>query len=140
MESRVEKALENHKKGCNCAQAVFCAYSDLFGVDEQIAFRMAEGFGGGMGGMHDGTCGAVTAMYMLAGIKESSGTVEKGLTKAQTYAKVRELSKAFQEMNKSTICSDLLGHGDPLIKRSCTGCIEDASRIVEKILLAGEED
>ena len=41
---RVAKALENHKKGYNCAQAVACAYADLFGVDEKTAFRMTEGF------------------------------------------------------------------------------------------------
>ena len=29
MESRVQKTLENHKKGYNCAQAVACAYCCL---------------------------------------------------------------------------------------------------------------
>ena len=62
MDTRVEKTLEKRKQGYNCAQSVVCAYCELFGMDESTAFRLAEGFGGGMGGMQDGTCGAVTAM------------------------------------------------------------------------------
>ena len=42
MSERVKKALENHKHGYNCAQAVVCAYCDLFGVDEKEAFKMSE--------------------------------------------------------------------------------------------------
>ena len=64
MENRVERAVTNHNRGYNCAQSVVCAYCELFGMDESAAFRLAEGFGGGMGGMQDGTCGAVAAMYM----------------------------------------------------------------------------
>lgn len=135
MEDRMEKALANHAEGYNCAQAVVCAYSDLFGVEEELAFRVSEGFGGGIGGMHDGTCGAVTAMYLLAGMKGSSGAVEKGLTKADTYACVRALSAAFKEKNRSVICQDLMGETDPSLKYSCAGCIQDAAVLIQKMLV-----
>ena len=49
MENRVEKTIERHKKGYNCAQAVVCTYCDLLNAEEQDAFRMSEGFGAGMG-------------------------------------------------------------------------------------------
>ena len=45
MESRVEQAVALHQKGYNCAQAIICTYCDLFGVDEQTAYKMSEGFG-----------------------------------------------------------------------------------------------
>ena len=36
MESRVQKAVElRNVHGYNCAQAVLCAYADLFGLDEK---------------------------------------------------------------------------------------------------------
>ena len=35
MDTRVEKTIERHKKGYNCAQAVACTYCDLVGVDEE---------------------------------------------------------------------------------------------------------
>ena len=48
-QSRVEHAIALHQKGYNCAQAVHCTYADLFGIDEQTAYKMSEGFGLGMG-------------------------------------------------------------------------------------------
>lgn len=135
MESRINQAVKFHKMGYNCAQAVVCTYCDLFGVDPQIAFRFSEGFGGGMGNMRDGTCGAVTAMYMLAGLKNSIEPEQKPLTKAGTYANVRELSDAFKAKNKTTLCSDLVGKGDPALKHSCDECIADAAKIVEDLLI-----
>lgn len=135
MEDRKKKAVELHHKGYNCCQAVICSYCDLLGLDETTAFRVAEGFGGGMGGMHEGTCGAVTGAYMLAGLKQSSGNVEKAVTKKETYNMVKQLAAAFTEKNTSTICRELLGgHGNPKI-RSCDGCIEDACEMAEKIVL-----
>lgn len=134
-ENRIEKAVALHKKGYNCSQAVICAYSDLFGMDEETAFKVSEGFGGGMGGMRDGTCGAVTGMYMLAGMKNSSGGIDNGKTKAETYKLIKELSDEFKNMNTSTVCADLLGTGGKPKLRSCEGCIEDACKIVEERLV-----
>ena len=52
MESRVQKAVDlREKHGYNCAQAILCAYADLYGLDEQTAYRIAEAFGTGMGGI-----------------------------------------------------------------------------------------
>ena len=40
MADEVRKALENHKKGYNCAQAVACAFSEQLGMDEKEVFRL----------------------------------------------------------------------------------------------------
>lgn len=45
MNERAKKALEYHKKGYNCSQAVACSFCEEFGVDEETMFRIAEGFG-----------------------------------------------------------------------------------------------
>ena len=89
--ARINKALENHKKGYNCAQAVACVYCDAFGIDEQTAFKMAEGFGFGMGTM--GTCGAVSAMALCAGMKNSDGDLMSPKTKKETYRMIKEMTK-----------------------------------------------
>lgn len=49
MDTRVEKTIERHKKGYNCAQAVACTYCDLVGVDEETMFKMTGGPGPGNG-------------------------------------------------------------------------------------------
>lgn len=134
MENRTEKALALHKKGYNCAQSVACAYCDLLGIDEKTAFAAAEGFGAGMGGMRE-ACGAATAMFLLAGLKNSSGELTKPSTKAGTYKIVKEMAARFEEKNTTLTCQVLKGlTGGPML-RSCDGCIEDACNIVEEVLL-----
>ena len=49
MSTKVEKALELHGKGYNCAQAVACSFCEKFGVDQETMFKISEGFGFGMG-------------------------------------------------------------------------------------------
>lgn len=133
MSERVKKAIENHKNGYNCAQAVICAYCDLLGMDEKSAFVLSEGFGGGMGGLQE-TCGAVSAMFMLAGIQNSTGNLQSPDSKGATYKIVRELAAKFKEKNSSIICKELKGlTGKPML-RSCDGCIEDACRIFESLI------
>lgn len=130
---RVKKALANHKNGYNCAQAVACAYCDLFGVDEKTVFRLTEGFGFGMGTM--GTCGAVSGMGFVAGMKNSDGNIADPATKKGTYRLMKEMTKAFKVKNSSITCWEIKGvdTGKPL--RSCDGCIEDAAKIIEEHLL-----
>lgn len=53
-----------HSMGC--AQALATAYADLAGLSELEAANLASGFDHGMG--RQLTCGAVTAMLMLAGL------------------------------------------------------------------------
>jgi len=132
METKSHKAVERHKKGYNCAQAVVCTYCEKLGVDEKTAFRTAEGFGGGMGQMKE-TCGALTGLFMLLGYKNSSANMEKPDSKLQTYALVKEAAQKFKDKNTSIKCADLLGvNGAPKL-RSCDGCIEDACAIFEEI-------
>lgn len=133
MSERAKKALENRKKGYNCAQAVACAYSDKANIDEETVFKMSEGFGSGMGGMKY-TCGAISAAVMLAGLKSSSGDLNNPNTKAKTYKLSKEIAKRFEEKNGSAICSELKGIGTNKVLRSCEGCISDVAQIIDEIV------
>lgn len=133
MTERAERAQSLHNKGYNCAQAVVCAYCDLFGLDEETAYKMAEGFGLGMGMMD--TCGALSAAFMLAGMQGSKGTEHPGETKAQTYKTTKMLAAAFREKNGSYLCRELKGIADGKMRRSCPGCIEDACSLIETALI-----
>ena len=64
---RAEKAAKLFLEGYNCAQAVFVAYSDLTGLTPEYAARLASSFGGGMGRLRE-VCGAVSGMFMVAGV------------------------------------------------------------------------
>lgn len=66
MSTKAEYAISLHDKGYNCAQAVACTFCKEFGVDEQEMFKIAEGFGLGMGMME--MCGALSGMMMVIGL------------------------------------------------------------------------
>ncbi|KXL51891.1 putative redox-active protein [Anaerotignum neopropionicum] len=133
MDSRIEKVMENHQKGYNCSQAVACAYCDLFGVDEKEAFRAVECFGRGMGIM--GTCGAVSAMAYLVGLKVSDVDLDRPRSKVSSYNTLKPMTQAFVDKNRSLDCKTLKGLDTGVVLRSCTGCIQDAAEIVETYLL-----
>ncbi len=126
---RVECALENHRKGYNCAQSVICAFADKTDLDEQLLFRLTEGMGLGMGGM-EGTCGAIAAAAVLSGLKGSTGNLEAPDSKGRTYKDSRACLAAFKEKNGSVICRDLKGVETGRVLRSCDDCIADAVEII----------
>ena len=134
IQERVDRAARIHESGGNCAQAVVCAYSDLLGVDEETLYKVSEGFGLGMGQML--TCGAVTAMYMVVGLLNSSGSAERGITKGATMKREKELSDIFLRKNGSITCREIKGVDTHQVLRSCPGCIEDAVRIIAEELFA----
>ena len=90
-----------------------------------------------MGGL-EGTCGALSGACALAGMKASTGNLEKPNSKAASYKLSKEILKQFKEQNGSVICKELKGiaTGTPL--RSCQDCIKDAAAIAERVLFAEE--
>ncbi len=126
-------AITNHDKGYNCCQAVACAFATELNVDEEILFKAGEGFGLGMG-CTDCTCGAISGAIMVTGFKNSTANLDGEKSKGSTYQLSKEIVRKFEEKNGALLCKDLKGidTGKPL--RSCTGCIEDATALVEEIL------
>ena len=102
-----EKAKRNFEIGMNCAQAVFCAFSDLTGFNEETGMKLASSFGGGMGRMRE-VCGAVSGMFMALGVLYDSGKVPTQEEKMAHYQRVQELAAKFKEENGSIICRELL--------------------------------
>ena len=131
--NRVEKALNYHKKGYNCSQAVVCTFCDKIGLDEETAFKVSEGLGFGDSDSY-GTCGAVTGMALVMSMINSTGNLDAPDSKASTYKKVRELNSKFREKNGSTICREIKGLDSGKVLRSCDGCIEDAVVLLTEIL------
>lgn len=138
MKTRVEETIGRHDKGYNCAQAVACTYCDLVGVDEETMFKMTEALGLGMGGM-EGTCGAITGACVLAGMKNSTGNLEKPNSKGASYKLSRQIVEEFKNQNGATQCRELKGVDTGKVLRACPDCIRDVARIAESVLFADEE-
>lgn len=135
MEDRVEKAVGLFKNGYNCAQAVFAAYADLYDIDEETAFKLSTAFGGGMGGLRE-TCGAVSGMVIIVGLKEGVYKPHDKEGKKRSYETVQFLVNEFQQENGSIICKQLLGLEEGLPadkkKKPCAEYVRKCAELVAK--------
>jgi C_GCAxxG_C_C family probable redox protein len=140
MDDKQKRAVELFAKGYNCAQAVIGVFCDD-GLDVNTAFRLANGFGGGM--RCGEVCGAVSGAVLAIGLKcgfHAEGDFErKGYCNKKTY----EFIEAFTERHGSVQCRGLLGadirkpddHRNPeiqeLFKTLCPKLVESAVGIVD---------
>lgn len=106
MIDRANIAIENKKKGYNCAQAIVCAYKDVIKMDETSLFKISEGFGSGIAAT-ERTCGVLIAMIMIAGALNSTATFNNPNSKTSTYNLGQDLIQQFQILHKSIDCKDL---------------------------------
>ncbi len=132
-----DKAVNYYKQGYNCAQAVICAYCDIWQLDPESAYRISEGYGGGMGQLGE-VCGAVTAMFSAAGLQNSGGTAKPGTTKKDTYGLVKSMAEDFRAKHGTIYCRELLADKSREKQEICEGCVADACDILEKYLLDKE--
>ena len=132
---RAQLAIAYHDKGYNCAQSVCFAFSDKVEIDNETLFRVSEGFGLGMGGM-EGTCGAISAATLLAGLKCSTGNLEAPNSKAISYKAAKACLAAFNSRQIRVWFCSLKAARQPL--RACPDCIKDSVRIIETLLFDGQ--
>lgn len=97
---RIEKAEALFLGGCNCAQAVFAAFADELGLDEETAKRVSCGLGGGVGRMRE-VCGAVSGAAMVLGARA-------GGDKMAAYPEIQRFCAAFKGETGSIVCRELL--------------------------------
>ncbi|MBQ2276199.1 MAG: C-GCAxxG-C-C family protein [Lachnospiraceae bacterium] len=145
---RKEKAVELFKEGYNCSQSVVAAYADVIGLDEATALKIASSFGAGMGRMRE-VCGAVSGMFMVAGMLTGTVDAKDVQGKTNNYEVVQEMAEEFKKTSGgSIICKELLGlvkkeesavpekrTEEYYKKRPCVQLVEDAATIIDKILL-----
>ncbi len=142
-----ELAKEYFLKGYNCAQAVFAAFCDVTGLDEKTALRLSSSFGGGMGRMRE-VCGAVSGMFMVAGIVLGYDSCDDPELKKEHYALIQEMAERFKANNDTLLCRELLENlqvdsaATPSARtdeyyhtRPCLKFVMEAAAIMDEILL-----
>ncbi|HPG92329.1 MAG TPA: C-GCAxxG-C-C family protein [Clostridia bacterium] len=103
-----KKALENFKKGYNCAQSVTLAFADKLNVDSDTALKISSSFGGGVGRMRE-ICGALSGAYIVMGMLNGYSDPIDDETKTNLYISVQSFAEKFKKENGSLLCRDLLG-------------------------------
>ena len=106
--SKGDLAEDFFSQGYNCSQAVFLAFTKECGIDEETALKISSSFGGGMGRLRE-VCGAVTGMFMVAGLLYGYSDPKENSSKARHYEKIQALASDFKEETNSIVCKELLG-------------------------------
>lgn len=146
MKNHAEEAERLFKRGYSCSQSVFAAFCDETGMSMEDALRLSSAFGGGMGRLRE-VCGAVTGMFMVAGLKFGYTDPSDNKAKAELYRLIQSLAEEFKRKNDSIICRDLLdlgpGASDPVPEertpkfyndRLCTELVVCAAEMVDALL------
>jgi C_GCAxxG_C_C family probable redox protein len=111
-------------------------------MDLETALKLSSSYGGGMGRLRE-VCGAVTGMFMVAGILYGYSDPEDSDAKAKHYELIQGLAAKFREENGSIICRELLelpeGADSPVpedrtadyyARRPCSELVEHAAKIL----------
>ena len=148
METHPGIAVQNSLSGFNCAQAVFCAFTDVTGLDLAASARLSSSFGGGLGRLRE-VCGAVSAASMVLGLAKGYDAPGNSELKKRHYALVRAFAERFREEAGSINCRALLTQagvmaetgGEPdertpeyYAKRPCPELVRRAAHILDEML------
>lgn len=143
MEHR-EKAEALFLEGYNCAQAVFAAFCDVTGMEEQAALRLSSSFGGGFGRMRE-VCGAFSGLCMAAGWLYGYTDPGCAAEKKEHYARVQSMAEEFRAEFGSIVCRDILKKPDDAPNptprtaefyhvRPCARCVGTAAEILDRYI------
>lgn len=123
-----EDATRIHEQGFNCAQSVLAACGKYTGLDEETAFALTGGFGGGV--CCGEICGAVSGGVMAIGLANPHTDCEDKAAKATVRRLTMSYTKQFSEQFGCIRCFDLKRSGHP-----CPELINYAAELAEKMIL-----
>ncbi len=116
-----EYAVELHRQGCNCCQAVLLAYEAETGLTKEQLMAAGVAFGSGMGRM-EGNCGALVGAEMILGLATYEGK--------KIHRDAAALFDSFRERCGAAVCRELKGIDTGVVLCSCQDCIRNAVELV----------
>jgi len=129
----------------NWSQSVLGVYAKEFGLDQNLALKVAMGFGGGMGRTGK-ICGAVTGACMVLGLSQRINENNPRESIERAYKLVQEFNREFEKTFGSIICKELIkydlnstdGLADArnkgVFSTTCPNLVNGAVTILENLL------
>ncbi len=115
-------------------------------MDRETAFRVATGFGTGMGGLQD-TCGLLTGAFMVIGLKYCMLTPDEPDDKNTGYKIIQQLAAEFKKKHNALTCRELTGYtglssddelkrfaDDPERAERCRACLKTVTSFIDENL------
>ena len=115
------------------------------GLDREIGLRISSAFGGGMGGQGE-VCGAVSAAFMVIGLRYGSAGRHDDEERQRIGKIAGMFMDRFKSRNGSILCRDLLGADiatpegletaieKVLFDNICPGIIKSSVEILEEVI------
>ncbi len=131
-------------RGFNCAQSVFAAFAEQFGVAPGFALRLAAPFGAGMARQGE-VCGALTGALMVLGLQYGS---ERPEGKEEMYRIAQEFMEQFEKRHGSLLCKQIIGYDistpeglqlareQNLFATVCPIIVDDTAKALNEFLLS----
>lgn len=146
MSTEVEMAAEKFLSGYNCAQAIVHTFAPKYGLDADMALKLATGLGAGMCRRGE-VCGAVSGGIMALGLKFGRGGQQDRSATEQTYQLAGELMSRFEKRHGSCLCRVLLEGCDlrtpegqarfkekDLLHKTCLPCVRTVAEEVSTLI------
>lgn len=139
-----EKAVEYYSNNFNCSQAVFTTFAIRFGIEEELALKIATQFGGGA--RKGEMCGAVSGALMALGLKYGHFQSENSEQKFNAYRISEIFMDRFIKQNGTVVCRELLGYdltkpedmqkiqAENIFRTLCPEYVYNAAMLVEEIM------
>lgn len=137
---------ELFEQGYNCAQAVLLSHAEEFGLDPDVARRLAAPLGDGLGGLRR-TCGALTALCLLAGLRRADHDPNDLEAKTAFYGLLQNLDAEFTaefgasqyavllaEAERGVANTPFAQSAEYYADRPCARCIAFTDRLCERHL------
>ena len=143
--SKIESVMSVFRDDLDCAQALVSTYGPGLGLDREIAIKVADAFGGGIGRTWE-TCGAVTGALMVMGLKYGEKSPESARNNKGIHKMAKDFISRFASRNGSILCRELLERdiSNPdtynsketleLFRDSCPKYVRDAAEIIEELI------
>lgn len=120
---------------------------EYMGYEDELTFKAATGFGGGVGRMGD-ICGALTGGVMAIGLQYGRATKEDEKSGPRTYGLTEKLYGLFEEEFGSPTCYDIIktnlrdeeerkrwvNEGGP---QRCRDLVKTTARMVKQVIEEG---
>jgi C_GCAxxG_C_C family probable redox protein len=142
---RIQNAVETFKQGFSCSQAVLSAFSDVYGLEMNLALKISQPFGGGIA--HRGEiCGAVSGALMVIGLELGRTHADDTASRDKTYESVTQFIQKFENIHGSIICKELLGYdlgseeehkkaeSEGVFENLCPKFVQDAADILTDLI------
>lgn len=146
MENRTDLAVQKFLDGYNCSQAVLFSFCDDLNIDNDIALKLACGFGAGMGRKQE-VCGAVSGAILVIGAKYGRGEHEDRSAMELSYQKTRALIDRFTAIHETLSCKHILNQcelttkegqlcfkEENLLRTKCIPCVKSVVETLEELL------